>query len=122
MNKVIQVDKECPFCGKENTMDVSIDDYTRWQSGLNTQHAFPEMNEFDREIIQSGICRTCQEQIFGRPTPENEDAWGEELGECPGCGIPIYSKRSAVGNTLKCGHCYSEMIFDQDTLILSEEY
>lgn len=121
MSMLIQVDKECPFCGKENTMHVDMHDYTKWQSGLNIQHAFPDMSSFDREVLVSGICYTCQEQVFGRPSPDNEDEWGDELGECVNCGVPIYSKHNAIGDTLKCGHCYVNMILDKDMGILLEE-
>ena len=121
MSTLIQVDKECPFCGKENSMSVDMNDYAKWQGGLNIQYAFPDMNSFDREVLQSGICNTCQEQVFGRPAPENEDMWGEELGECPECGAPVYSNHNAMGGTLKCSHCYISMILDKDMGILLEE-
>lgn len=121
MSRTITVDKDCPFCGHEATMEVSRSDYAQWQNGLNIQEAFPNMNTFDREVLQSGICYTCQESTFGVPSPEHEEEWGRHVGECTCCGEPIYEKHNAVGDKFECARCYVTMILDKDMGYLLEE-
>lgn len=121
MSVMINIEKECPFCGKKSTLSVVASDYHAWQRGLQIQYAFPDLSPFYREILQSGICISCQEYIFGKPAPENEEEWGEYLGECVNCGKPIYSKHNAVEGRYQCDSCYITMLLDEHTGSLLEE-
>ena len=59
--------KECPDCGKQTFIAVPTDNYKKYLKGCLVQDAFPEA-EFTpvyREIITSGMCKECQDYIFG---------------------------------------------------------
>lgn len=55
----------CPFCGHINFIEVNIADYLDWQNGALVQDAFPYLSAEKREAVISGICRTCQNNVFG---------------------------------------------------------
>lgn len=61
----------CPFCGKENEITVKVSDYLDWQSGeVLVQNAFPYLSADEREMLISGICPTCWEEMFGEEEDE----------------------------------------------------
>lgn len=121
MSVMINIEKECPFCDKESRISVAAKPYHEWQRGLQIQYAFPDMNSFDREVLQSGICHQCQEYIFGTPLPTNEEAWGECIGVCDNCASPIYAKHNSVGDEFRCDICCTNLTLDRHTGILKEE-
>ena len=55
----------CPFCGAESAVTVTMEGWSNYVNGMNTQMAFPNLSVIEREIIISGICPKCQESIFG---------------------------------------------------------
>lgn len=55
----------CPFCGHENEILVYEDDYLAWQAGELAQNAFPYLSADDREMLISGICPKCWDDMFG---------------------------------------------------------
>lgn len=55
----------CPFCGREHSVLVKESDYMHWSEGELAQNAFPYLSATEREQIISGICPTCQREIFG---------------------------------------------------------
>lgn len=59
------VTKTCPFCGRQHTISVPTDDFIEWQCGELIQNAMPYLSAENREFLISGICRDCQEKIFG---------------------------------------------------------
>lgn len=59
------VTKTCPFCGRQYTISVPTDDFIEWQCGELIQNAMPYLSAENREFLISGICRECQEKIFG---------------------------------------------------------
>ena len=61
----IDVTMRCPFCGKEHSVEVKLADYEKYESGELAQAAFPYLSATEREQIISGICPTCQDNIFG---------------------------------------------------------
>ena len=62
---MISLINECPFCGKESYVTVFADDFEAWQAGGLVQDCFPYLSADEREILVSGICPTCWEQMFG---------------------------------------------------------
>ena len=57
---------KCPFCGKETQVkDVSPEGWFSLMRGALMQVAFPNMPIEDREVLISGLCRDCQEEVFG---------------------------------------------------------
>ena len=55
----------CPFCGRESEVAVTMEGWSKYVNGFSVQTAFPKLSATEREIIISGICPKCQESIFG---------------------------------------------------------
>ena len=62
-NTTVQI--KCPFCGKVNEITVPTDDFMDWQCGELIQNAMPYLTPENREFLISGMCRECQDKIFG---------------------------------------------------------
>lgn len=55
----------CPFCEKAHEIYVNDIDYLDWQDGMLAQEAFPYLSADEREMLISGICKKCWEEMFG---------------------------------------------------------
>ena len=63
---MVTIKTMCPFCGKVQEVLVYDDDYFNWWSrGLSVQEAFPYLTAAERELLISGICEDCWEDLFG---------------------------------------------------------
>lgn len=62
---MVELTITCPFCGKVHSVSVNVADYIRWTNRELVQNAFPYLSATEREQIISGICPTCQRDIFG---------------------------------------------------------
>ena len=62
---IVEITKICPFCGKVNHLIVDGECYRLWKSGLPIQKAFPAVRNTKREMLISGICEKCQNDVFG---------------------------------------------------------
>ena len=71
--KKILVGNRCPMCQSMNSVEVDDKDLIKWQNGESIQKAFPYLNANEREIIQTGICPTCWDKMFGIEPEEDED-------------------------------------------------
>ena len=60
----ITIKRRCPMCKKENSVTVEKADYQRWSAGALIQNAFPYLKPDEREILQSGTCPTCWDELF----------------------------------------------------------
>lgn len=63
MNK-IEIANFCPFCGASHSVFAPFEEYTAWIMGDLVSEAFISLSATEREQIISGICPTCQEDIF----------------------------------------------------------
>ena len=98
--------QNCPFCGKETTLEVNEESYTAYQNGLEIISAFPDVDVFGREFIITGMCYSCQEKTFHKPLPQHALAWGKLLGECDCCGANIYEKEDlGPDGKYRCATC-----------------
>lgn len=68
---MIAISIQCPFCGKEYTVEVELKDYWAWQMGELAQDAFPYLSATERESLISQLCPECQEKMF--PSSDEED-------------------------------------------------
>lgn len=66
----------CPYCGKDNFIEVVPEDYENWQKGELIQNAFPYLSANDREMLKTGICPKCWDRMF--PPEEEEEEEPEE--------------------------------------------
>lgn len=61
----VDIQVRCTICGDTHTIhDVPIEGYTRWVFGELIQRALPELSANDRELLISGICPTCWDEMF----------------------------------------------------------
>lgn len=61
----IRVIIDCPFCGNSHYVDVNEDHFSLWNNGIELiQNAMPELSSTEREQLISGLCPTCQADIF----------------------------------------------------------
>ena len=67
----VEITKVCPFCGKVNHLIVNAELYGMWQSGALIQRVFPMVSATEREILMSGICEDCQDDVFGKESKDD---------------------------------------------------
>lgn len=61
----IAIKTNCPFCKKEQTIEVNENDYNRWRDGgVLLQDAFPHLDADEREALKTGICSDCWDEMF----------------------------------------------------------
>ena len=66
------INTRCPFCGKTTPVQIRrVADYYAWQNGEHAQDAFPYLSASERELLISGICPSCWDNMF--PPEEDED-------------------------------------------------
>ena len=63
-HKEVCVFTTCPFCGRENEVEVNHMDYLDWQNGELVQDAFPYLSANEREMLISGCCPRCWSKMF----------------------------------------------------------
>lgn len=55
----------CPYCHKNNKINMTDDHYIRYTKGNELiQHIFPNLLPAIREILITGICPNCWNNIF----------------------------------------------------------
>lgn len=54
----------CPLCGKLQTVKVHPVSLEAYRNGAKAQDAFPSLKATEREILISGICPTCWDEMF----------------------------------------------------------
>lgn len=67
---LIEVTKTCPICGKQNTVKVHPVSMMAYENGALLQDAFPSLTPAEREIIKTGICSDCWDEMFKDPDEE----------------------------------------------------
>jgi hypothetical protein len=81
--KEVCVVTACPFCGHAHEVEVNEMDYWDWQDGELAQNAFPYLSADEREMLISGICPTCWDEMFGsgeEPDPDDHPIQQGMLG------------------------------------------
>ena len=63
--KEICIVKYCPICAKAREVEVNEQDYWDWEDGTLAQDAFPYLEPEEREVLISGICKECWQEMFG---------------------------------------------------------
>ena len=63
-NQLIKIQKICPHCKKTNTIMVDRRAYSEWRAGKLIQQAFPNLSNDQREILKTGICPKCWDELF----------------------------------------------------------
>jgi hypothetical protein len=80
----IIVSTTCPFCGLVTDIVCDKTAYDLWKDGMSIQDAMPDMTPVDREMLISGICPSCWDDMFGdEDEDEDEDLdWEDDVDEC----------------------------------------
>lgn len=61
---------KCPICCKVSKLEVDDTALMAYKAGVDKiQHLFPDLKPEERELIQTGICNTCWNDMF----PEDDD-------------------------------------------------
>ena len=102
---IITVTNTCPFCGKLHSVEVNDLDFYLWSNGITLiQEAFPYLSADEREIVKTGICPDCWNNLFSCEEskddleeleddweesddwPDWEEGWDEDMGFDPYLG------------------------------------
>lgn len=59
------ISKLCDECERSIDLEVHVNDYRKYLGGAFVQDAFPYLSEGDRELLISGICGECFDNMFG---------------------------------------------------------
>lgn len=58
------VERSCPKCKVMQQVTVSEIAYKAWQGGQFVQDAFPNLTANEREVLMTGICPKCWDEMF----------------------------------------------------------
>jgi hypothetical protein len=59
------VTAECRLCGRTYELKVNPGDFMDWRKGKHIQDAMPYLSAGDRELLISGTCESCFDELFG---------------------------------------------------------
>lgn len=79
----------CPFCGEEHTVEVRLEDYHAYRQGGLAQDCFPYLSAGEREMLISGVCPQCWDDMFGSDEAEALD-YEDEDDDVDECGFDPY--------------------------------
>ena len=70
----MQITRTSIFSGNTNTMELNVtqEQLTAWESGVNIQVAMPQLDADEREFIKTGVTPTEWNELFGEE--EDEEA------------------------------------------------
>lgn len=61
----VKVKTRCPICDKVTIVTADSEDIRRYESGALIQDAFPTLSASEREMLKTGICPKCWDDMFG---------------------------------------------------------
>lgn len=74
---IVEMDSEnarirrfCPFCGGVTEEIVPTHGYGAYLAGVPIQKAMPTVSATIREFVMTGMCRDCQDKVFGEDEEE----------------------------------------------------
>lgn len=82
------IEVRCPLCGHVSVVKVYAPDYIDWQNGNLAQNCFPYLDASEREILISGLCFKCQDEVFGSDEDEDGDCEPADIDD--DCGFDPY--------------------------------
>ena len=71
----MQITKTSIFSGNTNTMELNVtqEQLTARESGVNIQVAMPQLNADEREFIKTGVTPTEWDELFGEEEDEEDN-------------------------------------------------
>lgn len=83
----LYIETTCPICHETHSIMVFADDYLHWKHGVEAQDAFEYLSADDREMLISGICPKCWDDLFADEDEEDYDEPADlEIGFDPYMG------------------------------------
>lgn len=67
------VNKTCMVCNKTHAIEIDQDAFVRWMQGELIQNVAPELSDDDRELLISGVCGPCFDEVFGEDEEDDEE-------------------------------------------------
>lgn len=61
----IVIPVQCRICQDVHYVDVPVAGFIAWQNGDLIQDSLPELSADQRELLISGTCGTCWDEMFG---------------------------------------------------------
>jgi hypothetical protein len=71
----MQITRTSIFSGNTNTMELNVtqEQLTAWESGVNIQVAMPQLDADEREFIKTGVTPTEWNELFGEEEDEEDN-------------------------------------------------
>ena len=71
----MQITRTSMISGNTNTMELNVtqEQLTAWESGVNIQVAMPQLNAEEREFVKTGMTPTEWEELFGEEEDETDN-------------------------------------------------
>ena len=71
----MQITRTSIFSGNTNTMELNVtqEQLTAWESGVNIQVAMPQLNAEEREFVKTGMTPTEWDELFGEEEDEEDN-------------------------------------------------
>ena len=71
----MQITRTSMISGNTNTMELNVtqEQLTAWESGVNIQVAMPQLNADEREFIKTGVTPTEWNELFGEEEDEEDN-------------------------------------------------
>lgn len=64
MDNAVTIKATCTMCHKAVSVTMSASGYTRWLNGEHIQDALKELTPGEREMLISGVCEPCFDELF----------------------------------------------------------
>ena len=74
----LYIETTCPICHEAHTVMVYSDDFYAWKHGKNAQDAFGYLSAEEREMLISGICPSCWDEMMPVDDEEDLEEWISE--------------------------------------------
>ena len=71
----VTIDITCKECNTNHAIVLDKERYIKWQTGTRIQIVFPEIDLDTRELLISGICGSCFDNLFSESPsflPDND--------------------------------------------------
>ena len=76
----LEIVTQCPMCGEHHQIYVNLEDWHEYKYHTTRRHIqeiFPYLSNAEREMLMTGICPKCFDEMFAEDdeeeTPEDDD-------------------------------------------------
>lgn len=76
---LVEVETTCPICHTTTIILVEESDYLDWKDGKNTYECFPYLSDNEREMLITGVCPICWDEMM--PADDNDYTEDDDEGD-----------------------------------------